>query len=234
MKRFGSQVEGAPPHTLQLPAPGSRRPARPHRAASQRILKTREQALPGYQEPVPSSESCSQVHVPLWFSSRSCSVFDSIRQPALCEGSLGLPVGSLCTSGCGGRRALSSGPCPSSLLLAAQRSRWALEPAQVTHQPGLRPHGPLSGHCHPHCPLGCRALAWARTGRAGALFLKPLRTTDLSGPSEQGCERQKEEGGQSKSKTPSAPGGGTGGFCTGQGIDGKKAEIIWTLSRKET
>ena len=71
-------------------------------------------------------------------------------------------------------------------------------------------------------------------GRAGALFLKPLRTTDLSGPSEQGCERWKEEGGRDKSKTPSAPGRGTGGFCIGQGIGGKKAEIIWTLTGKET
>lgn len=139
-----------------LPAPGSRGFGTPD-----------GRPCPGPRSARPSSESCSQVHMPSWLSSSPrLQIIRLSLMPAA-----GSPTGG--RSRPAPRRPLCSG-------LWWERSPF-LQPrplspawATTTWAPPLR--------CHPHTPWAPGPLAWARTGRAGALFLKPLRATDLSEP----------------------------------------------------
>lgn len=168
MQRLGSQVKGGPP---QHPAPGAQQghtgqPAR-------EFCGQRSSPRPGV--PLLSSESCSQVHMPLWLSPSSC--FQSIRLSLIPKGDQPCMRGAwVC------QLALS---VPQYLMLWWEQSPFhpptPLKPAPCSTEKQVGPQA-STGHGltwtkttwvpvptpPPHCPLGFRApcLGWDREGRS--------------------------------------------------------------------
>lgn len=213
-------------------------PARLHGTPGQGILKAREQPPPGIgNAPVPSLPSRHTFPAFLWLLfPEHKAVFDPKRQPTLHEGRLGLPTGSPYTSGCGGSRGPSSGP--TSLKPAPSSTGKEVGPPASTGH-GLtwtRSKWALSMHCIPTAHRALGPLASAGTGEGRSPLPGDHRPQGLR---DQGWARTDEQGGQAIPGHLPAPGQGSWrergrGLWISRGIDGKWAEIIWTLRGKET
>ena len=140
MKRLGSQVEGVPPRT---PAPCSWLPAssmasqatQPENSEDQRAGPAQVSgARPVLGELLPSTRASGFPLIPV-LSLIPTGHWPCVRGAWACQQAPSVPQAVV------GEEPLPPAHAPQACSLQ-QRSRWALEPAQATHWPGLRLHGP--------------------------------------------------------------------------------------------